>query len=109
MGTTNVNEGNLKMPRDEQFNIALNQLMELYSDVPESSRMSILYAVRLSNANIETALFNDVFAHFQRIYNGLELKGSLVYLNGQLKFNIEGYNLLRNLTEVCDIIQYELK
>lgn len=108
MGTTNVNEGNLKMPRDEQFNIALNQLMELYSDVPLNLRIAILATTVLTN-RADVVLFQDVFAHFQRIYNGLELKGSLVYLNGQLKFNIEGYNLLRNLTELCDIIQYELK
>lgn len=98
----------LSKPREEQFNIALNQLMELYSDVPLNLRIAILATTVLTN-RADVVLFQDVFAHFQRIYNGLELKGSLVYLNGQLKFNIEGYNLLRNLTELCDIIQYELK
>lgn len=108
MGTTNVKEGNLTMPREEQFNIALHQLMDLYNDVPLNVRTAVLAAAVLTN-RVDVALFKDVFAHFQSIYKGLELKGTLVYLNGELKFNVEGYNLLRNLTELCDIIQYELK
>lgn len=108
MGTTNVKEGNLTMPREQQFNIALNQLMELYEDVPLNMRIAILATAVMTN-RADLVLFQDVFAHFQRIYKGLELKGTLVYLNGECKFNIEGYNLLRNLTSLCDIIQYELK
>ena len=108
MGTTNVKEGNLTMPREEQFNIALKQLMELYEDVPLNVRITKLAIAVLTN-RADVALFQDVFAHFQSIYKGLELKGTLVYLNGELKFNIDGYNLLRNLTELCDIIQYELR
>ena len=98
----------LSKPREQQFDIALKQFMELYNDVPLNIRIAVLATTIVAN-RADVALFQDVFAHFQRIYKGLELKGTLVYLNGECKFNIEGYNLLRNLTELCDIIQYELK
>ena len=56
----------------------------------------------------DTELFREVFASLQAQYEGLELRGSLVYYNGTIAFNIEGYNLLYNLTRLCSTLEREL-
>jgi hypothetical protein len=49
-------------------------------------------------------LFIEVFNNFQERYQGLEMKGGLVYYNGECKFNIDGYNLCYNLLRLTEML-----
>lgn len=57
----------------------------------------------------EKDLFLQVFNNFQGKYKGLEMKGTLVYYNGECQFNTDGHNLLFNLTTLCEILNDELR
>ena len=56
----------------------------------------------------DNELFRAVFGSFQTRYEGLEYKGTLVYYKGEIRFNTDGFNLLYNLTRLCDILKGEL-
>lgn len=53
-------------------------------------------------------LFREVFKYFQSTYRGLEMTGSIVSYKGEPVMNIEGFNLLYNLTRLCRVLQDEL-
>ena len=38
----------------------------------------------------------------------VELRGSILYYKGSAEFNTEGYNLLFNLTRLCNVLKNEL-
>lgn len=57
----------------------------------------------------EKELFKAIFSHFESLYDGLSMKGSLVYYKGDLKFNTDGFNLLFNLTRLTSILKDELR
>lgn len=57
----------------------------------------------------ENEMFMEVFTNFQRRFKGLEIVGTLVYYNGELQFNTEGFNLLYNLTKLCELLKDELQ
>ena len=50
------------------------------------------------------------FEFFKGAYPHLDLvmRDSIVYLNGEALFNTEGYNLLYNLTRLCNNLKDEL-
>lgn len=54
-------------------------------------------------------LFAQVFASFKQKYNGLDMVGTLVYYKGELEFNTDGFNLLYNLTRLCELLKEELR
>lgn len=56
----------------------------------------------------DKALFDEVFGAFQSKYDGLEKRGTLVWYNGRIAFNTDGYNLLYNLTRLCNLLNEEL-
>lgn len=46
----------------------------------------------------------------EKQYTGLSIEeGKYVFYNGELQFNIEGYNLLFNLYRLCETLKYELR
>jgi hypothetical protein len=49
-------------------------------------------------------LFIEVFNNFQQRYQGLEMKGGLVYYNDECKFNIDGFNLCYNLLRLTEML-----
>lgn len=53
-------------------------------------------------------IFEETFRYFQTQYNGLEMEGTLVVYNGERKFNTDGFNLLYNLSRLCELIKEEL-
>lgn len=57
----------------------------------------------------DNEMFMEVFTNFQRRFKGLEIVGTLVYYNGELQFNTEGFNLLYNLTKLCELLKDELR
>lgn len=57
----------------------------------------------------ENEMFMEVFTNFQSRFKGLEIVGTLVYYNGELQFNTEGFNLLYNLTKLCELLKDELQ
>lgn len=54
-------------------------------------------------------LFYSVFETFKDRYDGLDMQGSLVVYKGAIRFNIEGFNLLYNLTRLCGLLKDELR
>lgn len=57
---------------------------------------------------MEKGIFANVIGCFQGKYSGLEYRGTLVYYNGEARFDTEGYNLLYNLTRLCELLKEEL-
>lgn len=55
-------------------------------------------------------IFDQVFEQLKKNhpYAGLEMHGSLIYVKGECVFNTEGYNLLFNLTRLCNSLSKEL-
>lgn len=101
--------------REQQFLADLMQLMNSYSDVPLETRYASMHAVcsssgsrTLQRSDEIAPLFLNVLKQFKQTYGNLAIKGSLVYLNGECMFNTEGYNLLYNLTRLCDILKEEM-
>jgi hypothetical protein len=70
--------------------------------------------MQLSTTNSENLTAREIFRinleFFQGAYpkRNIELNGSLVYIDGECKFNIEGYNLLYNLQRLTKCLQDEL-
>lgn len=70
--------------------------------------------MQLSTTNSENLTAREIFrinlVFFQGAYpkRNIELNGSLVYIDGECKFNIEGYNLLYNLQRLTKCLQDEL-
>ncbi len=60
---------------------------------------------------MEKEIFMQVLATFQRQYPSrkIELDYNLIYIDGEVKFNIEGYCLLYNLKRLCDCLEDELR
>lgn len=52
--------------------------------------------------------FGQVFDELSQRYKGLEMRGTLVYYNGEVAFNTDGYNLLYNLKRLCNLLDAEL-
>lgn len=65
----------------------------------------------------EQKLFALIFEHFQNKYGHANLemvnpygpKRTIVSMNGEMIFNTDGYNLLYNLTRLCDALKEELR
>lgn len=55
-------------------------------------------------------LFKTVFDRFAESYprRDLKMQGTLVYVDGQCKFNTDGFNLLYNLLRLCECLEKEL-
>lgn len=53
-------------------------------------------------------LFQVVFDHFASMYDGLSMSGTMVYYQGQLAFNTDGFSALYNITSLCDILRDEM-
>lgn len=51
-------------------------------------------------------LFNEVFKYFQASYpnTSLEMVGTMVYSNGEAKFNTDGFNLAYNLHRLIGLL-----
>lgn len=51
-------------------------------------------------------LFNEVFDNFQARYpnSHIEMKGTLIYLNGEVRFNTDGFNLAYNLHRLIGLL-----
>ena len=49
-------------------------------------------------------LFIEVFKNFQGNYYGLEMRGTIVYYNGEARFNIDGFNLCYNLLRLTKML-----
>lgn len=61
--------------------------------------------------NIEQrTMFCNVIARFQSEYpkREIHLVGSMVYIDGEIAFNTDGYNLLYCLTMLCRELKDEL-
>ncbi len=60
---------------------------------------------------MEKEIFMQVLAAFQRQYPSrkIELDCNLIYIDGELKFNIKDYCLLYNLKRLCDCLEDELR
>ena len=54
-------------------------------------------------------IFEAVFNRFAEQYKGLRMSGTLVYYNNECMFNIDGYNLLYNLTRLTGLLKNELR
>lgn len=54
-------------------------------------------------------IFMEVFTNLQRRYNGLEMVGTIVYYNGEMQFNTDGFILLYNLARLCELLKEELR
>lgn len=50
-------------------------------------------------------LFLEVFNRLAEQYPGLSMTGTLVYYNGQCRFNIDGFNLCYNLLRLTRVIE----
>lgn len=51
-------------------------------------------------------LFNEVFNNFRSRYpnTNLEMVGTMVYLNGEARFNTDGFNLAYNLHRLVGLL-----
>ena len=51
-------------------------------------------------------LFNEVFNNFRSHYpnTNLEMVGTMVYLNGEARFNTDGFNLAYNLHRLVGLL-----
>lgn len=58
----------------------------------------------------DLTIFMKVFNRFQQQYprRDLRLNGTIVEIDGQQKFNIDGFNLLYNLKRLTEILTDEL-
>ena len=59
----------------------------------------------------EKALFKQTFDYFKLKYpeRKMKLEGTLVYIDNDVAFNIDGYSLLYNLMRLCDVLKEELR
>lgn len=58
----------------------------------------------------DSTIFVKVFKRFQEQYpnRNLRLNGTIVEIDGQQKFNTDGFNLLYNLKRLTEILSDEL-
>lgn len=70
--------------------------------------------MQLTTKNSQDLSARDIFRinleFFQGAYprRDIRLEGSLVYIDGECKFNIEGFNLLYNLQRLVKCLEGEL-
>lgn len=70
--------------------------------------------MQLTTKNSEDLTARDIFRinleFFQGAYphRDLRMEGSLVYIDGECRFNIEGFNLLYNLQRLVNCLEGEL-
>ena len=70
--------------------------------------------MQLNTKNSEDLTAREIFQisleFFQGAYpkRNIQMNGTLVYVDGECKFNIEGYNLLYNLQRLTKCLQDEL-
>lgn len=53
-------------------------------------------------------IFEEVFEFMRSEYKGLEMCGTLVFYNGEAKFNTDGFCALYNITRLCEVLKKEL-
>lgn len=53
-------------------------------------------------------MFETVFEFMRSRYKGLEMCGTLVCYNCEVKFNTDGFNALYNITRLCEVLKKEL-
>ena len=58
----------------------------------------------------EGEMFKEVFNYFVERYSSsrLEMRGTIVRVNGKDVFNMDGWNLLFNLKRLCEALKDEL-
>lgn len=59
---------------------------------------------------MEKEAFIEILLIFQHKYphRHIEMNGTIVNIDGEDKFNTDGYNLLYNLKRLCDCLEDEL-
>jgi len=55
--------------------------------------------------------FVEILNRFAEQYRSrnIKLEGTMVYIDGICKFNIDGYNLLYNLYRLCNALESQLR